>query len=317
MCWEGEEVMVSSGKRSRPLAMLPSPLLGDGNERQVTENLEPIEIAAFFYGDESDQGGEGRFHTLNNPKDPYQRDNIIERQGRVDVRCEHKDIVHGFFSEANDDPCTLIVLGFRFQPNGLAHRIKQAKVVIRFASMAQGGDDPEVVRMWPDGQFSFHPTSQHETILKGGGISISAGADAIGLSLGGELKQEHTVDRDTTDATWLRGSIDLRGRNWGPKNSVSWTLWENRVSRTGVLPSMPAAILLRRSDMHPFKATITIEIVADRRTALSSVFKSDPQDDDIWYDPQRNPPSTDRLRKYDVDNLGGVMLSEIAGVPSA
>lgn len=290
-----------------------SSLGGGGDEQRVAEDLEPLEIAAFFEGDEGDEDAKGRFHIQNNPKDPYQRDNIIERQGRVDVRCEHKDIVHGFFSDTVDDPCTLIVLAFRFQPNGLARRIKQGNVVIKFASMAQGGDDPEVLAVWPDGQFSFHPTKQHETVVQGGGISISAGADAVGLSLGGELKKEHTIERDTADATWLRGSIDLRGRNWGPKNSVSWTLWENRTAQTGVLPSMPAAILLRRGDMQPFKATVTIEVVADRWTALSSVFRSNPKDDDVWYDPQRKPASTDRLRKYDVDNLGGVALSEVAG----
>ncbi|KAK3359600.1 hypothetical protein B0T25DRAFT_533363 [Lasiosphaeria hispida] len=138
--------------------------------------------------------------------------------------------------------------------------------------------------------------------------------------VGGELKLEHTIDRDTADATGVRGSIDLRGRNWGAKNSVSWTLWENKSAKTGVLSSMPAAILLKRRDMCQFKATITIKIAADSKTTLGAAFKTNPKDDDIWYDPERGPQVqiSDRPQSYvfDADNLGQFELQSVAaGVP--
>ncbi|KAK0720172.1 hypothetical protein B0H67DRAFT_468483, partial [Lasiosphaeris hirsuta] len=221
----------------------------------------------------------------NDPNNPYQRDNIIERKGRVDIRCEHKAIVHGFYSDDVDDLCTLIVLGFRFDPNSVARRIKEAHVVVKFAAMDKNTPDPEVLDMYPNGQFSFAPSTHQETLVRGGGVSV--GGIAAGVPVGGELKLEHTIERDISDAAGVRGSIDLRGRNWGAKNSVSWTLWENKSAKTGVLPSMPAAILLKRRDMRQFKATFTIKIAADSKTTLGSAFKTDPKDDDVWYDPER------------------------------
>lgn len=248
------------------------------------------------------EGDDAGFHTQNDPNDPYQRDNIIERKGRVRISCEHKDIVHGYHSDDVDDPYSLIVLGFRFDPNGLARRIKEAHISVRFSAMDAQGADPEVVAMYPEGNFHIEGTTQHETTVAGGGINLGGGA--LGVEVGGELKSEKTIERDSQDATRIRGSIDLMGRNWGAKNSVSWGLWENESTKTGVVASLQAAILVKRRDDRHFKSTVKINAVADTRTALGSVFKTNPRDDDVWYNPERKPPSTDRLRKYDTENLG-------------
>ena len=258
------------------------------------EDLTEIEVEMFPEGDRA------AFHTQNDPDDPYQRGNIIERKGRIHVSCEHKDIVHGFHSDSVDSPHTLIVLRFRFDPNGVARRIKEAHITVRFAAMDKQGADPEVVAMEPNGNFYIEPTTQHETSAKSGGLSLGGGA---GVEVAGELKAERSIERDTSDATRVRGSVDLAGRNWGAKNSVSWGLWENQSQKTGVVPSLQAGILLKRRDMLRFRSTVKIKVVADTRTSLGSIFSTDPQDDDVWYDPERQPPSTDSLRKYDADNL--------------
>ncbi|KAK3370417.1 hypothetical protein B0H63DRAFT_486966 [Podospora didyma] len=254
----------------------------------------------------------------NDPANPFQRDNIIERHGHVDIRCEHRDIVHGYLSEETTEPCTLIVLAFRFDPNGASRRIKEASIVVTFAGMDKGkGPEPEVVSMQPDGSFSVEPTTQKETNVHGGGVNVggSGGSVVPGVEVGGSLKQEHTVSRETTDATRVRGSIDLRDRQWGGKNSVSWTLWENATAETGVVSKLQAAILLKRADATAhFRATVTIKVVADTWTQIGSVFRTTPRDDDVLYNPERIPPSTDRLRKYDTANLGKIDLSSLQEV---
>ncbi len=77
---------------------------------------------------------------------------------------------------------------------------------------------------------------------------------------------------------------------------------------------MRAAVLLRRRDMEHFKATIAIKVDADTTTALGSVFKRDPKDDDIWYNPETDPPTTNRLQKYDTNNLGQINLQSLFDV---
>jgi hypothetical protein len=124
--------------------------------------------------------------------------------------------------------------------------------------------------------------------------------------MGGELKAETTTGHDKT---LVRGSIDLL-RSYGPKNAVSWALLENE-AKTGVACSLSGAILLKRDSMKPFKATVTLTAKVDTYSNISAIFKKDPKDDDIWYDPEKAP--TESLRKH-VDNLGTVDLSTFCDV---
>lgn len=269
------------------------------------EDLSVFNISLYPAGDSSS------FHTRNDPDAPFQRDNIIERKGKVDVRCEHKDIVHGYYS-GSGDPCTLLVFEFQFSPSGIARRIKQANIVIQFSAMERGGRDPLVEAMYPKGTFRVHPTTQHETLARGGRIKMGGGF--AGIHISGELRAEKAIDRDTMDATMVRGSVDLRGRTWGHKNSVSWTLWENASAKTGVVTTMQAAVRLKRRDMKHFKAKITIKVEADLKTTMGSILKTNPRDDDVWYNPDSKPQSTDRLYKYDVDNLDLISLESLSHV---
>ena len=71
-------------------------------------------------------------------------------------------------------------------------------------------------------------------------------------------------------------------------------------------------MLLKRRDMEHFRSTVSIKISADILTKMRSAFKTDPKDDDVWFDPNREP--TSRLRGYDVDNLGTFGLESVFDV---
>ena len=268
------------------------------------EDLLPLEVPVYPAGDPA------AFHTQNDPRQPFQRSNIVERKGPVDVRCEHKDIVHGYLSEDSNDLCSMIVLRLRFSPSSTGRRIKQAQVTLTFAAQQRGSEDPEVTAICPDGSFAVEPTQQHETLTRSGGLNI--GGNALGAQIGGDLKLEKVTERNTSDAASVRGSIDLVGRSWGPKNSVSWTFLENPTTRSGVITCMQGAILLRRDSMETFTARVQVRIVADTLTRMESVFHSDPEDDDIWYDPKRKP--TNKLQKYDEDRIGCFDLRSVCEV---
>lgn len=279
----------------------------DPDHSLFAEDLAELSLSTFPAGT-----GDGAFHTKNDPTNPFQRDNIVERHGKVDVRCEHKDIVHGYFSDDIDDPYSLIVLEFQFSPNGLARRIREARITIRFAAMERDSADPIVTNMYPQGSIVVQPKKHKETLVKEGSLNIGGGV--AGVELGGELKAGQTVEREVEDATTLRGSIDLVGRNWGPKNAVSWTLLENQSTKTGVIRKMQSAVLLKRRDMSHFKASVTIKITADTVTNISSIFTRDPEDEDVWYNPDRTPSSTDRLQTYDTNNLGAINLKSVSEI---
>ncbi|KAM0371359.1 hypothetical protein ACHAPY_010079 [Fusarium culmorum] len=94
--------------------------MATSQEPQQSDEFVPRLVSTYLEGDITD------VHTQNDPDQPFQRENIIERRHKVDVRCQHKDIVHGFYSDDDDyaDPCSLVVFEFEFSPNAIARRIK-------------------------------------------------------------------------------------------------------------------------------------------------------------------------------------------------
>jgi len=270
---------------------------------RFAEDFPVLDIPIYPAGDDAG------LHIQNDPDDPWERETIIQRKGRVNIRCEHKAVAHGYYSDECDDLYSLIVIQFRFDPNGIAARIKEAHVTIKFAAGKPGERDPVVKRMYPEGMFTVEPTQQHEQVVRGGTLQLKVGGGGM-AEMGGELKTEKTTDRDKTDFTLVRGSSDVL-RSYGPKNAVSWDFLENVTTKTGVVCSLRGAILLKRDSMKPFKATVTLKATADTYSTISTIFQKDPKDDDLWYHPEKEP--TESLREY-VDNLGTVNLSTFCDV---
>lgn len=243
---------------------------------------------------------EANFRTEDDPEDPDQRSNVIQRRGIFYADCFCIDIVHGYHSADSDDLCSVVVLKFRFEPLEGSHRIKKAEIQVTFSPKNKGDPDPVIDKMYPEGHFTVQPTTQHETVETSGGGKI--GVNVGGVEVGAEFKRDTTVEKDTTDSTTVQGFILTEGRNYGKPNSVWWTLRENKTRMTGVPTSMQAAILLKRKDMSKFQAHFTIKIFPNWLAAALSFMKSDPKDDPVTFDPWRDP--TNKLQVYDTNELG-------------
>jgi hypothetical protein len=260
----------------------------------------------------SDEGDEqSTYRTQNDSSRPHQRMNVVERKGSVEIRCTAVDVVHGSL-EPGGDPATLLVYDFRFDPRKRARRIVEAHMSFTYVSADSAvATDPVVLKIAPKGRMTLVHTTQKETTIHGG--KANAGGGALGVTLGGSVKWEKSVSHETNDATIVVGSIDLVGRNFGASNGASWTLLENKSVETGVPAFVRTAVLLRRADDDTeFHATFKIRAYADLWSSLEKVFGRTPKDDPLLYDPSL--PPTNKLRKYDVDNLGNIDLSHLSTV---
>ncbi|KAI6080725.1 hypothetical protein F4821DRAFT_48906 [Hypoxylon rubiginosum] len=266
------------------------------------EAEEGIPVFELGLSEGGDDGSD--FRTLNDPAAPLQRHNITERKGAIDIRCMSADVVHGYM-KAGEDPATLIVYEFQFDTRKKARRIATVDIAFTFGS--HGGKEPEVVRVSPQGRSTLVPTTQTETITSGG--SANAGANVFGADLGGDLMWEKAISRETNDATTIVGSVDLVGRNFGASNAASWTLMENKTVKTGVPAHLRTAILLSRQNEDEFFSTFKIIAEVDLVSRFTQLFGSTPKDDPILYDPALSP--TNKLRNYDVANLGSIDLWEL------
>ncbi|KUJ16880.1 uncharacterized protein LY89DRAFT_669327 [Mollisia scopiformis] len=282
--------------------------LSDELEDPSTDELPSFDIGLSPTGDAGSS-----FRTQNDPAAPLQRSNYVERnKGGVDIRCSCLDVIHGLWSADSDYSATLLVLQFRFDPRKRARRIQDVNVTLRFAGMKARESDPEVASIAPDGTFNLVETTQHEEITRGGSLALGAAAPVGGLTATGTLSLEKAVSRDTSDHTTVTGSIDLKERNWGAKNCASWTLLENKTTKTGVPKSMRTAILLKRKDDNPFKCIVKIDAGVDFKSSLERMFGGKPKDDPVLFDPDLEP--TNNLQKYDREELGAFDIESMADV---
>ncbi|KAI1213090.1 uncharacterized protein F4807DRAFT_311133 [Annulohypoxylon truncatum] len=255
--------------------------------------------------DLSEIGNEGSgFRIQNDPSAPLQRKNITERRGAIDVRCTGVDVIHGYLKDG-EDLATLIVHEFQFDPRKKARRI--ATVDIEYIFGSDAGKEPEVLNISPKGRMTLVPTARTETITKSG--EFSAGGKIFGAEVGSNWKWEKATSRETSSSTTIVGSIDLKGRNYGASNAVSWTLLENESTKTGVPAHFRTAVLLSRQDSEEFYLTFKIRTQVDLVSQFARLFGSIPIDDPIRYDPIL--PPTNKLREYNVASLGEIDLQEL------
>lgn len=279
-----------------------SPALQEDDPARDHPAVTGFDIDLFPTGDEG-----SAFRTQNDPTDPYQRQNVIERKGAVDIRCSCVDVVHGFLSPAAEAYCTLLVLQFNFDPRKRSRRIASVHIELRFSGDSPGAPEPEVYDISPKGREGMSITSQHESHTVGGELHVGSGGMA-GVDAGGSMKIGGTIDRERKYATMVTGSVDLRGRNWGKANCASWTLLENPAVQTGLPALMKAAVLLKRRDEEKFRCDFTIKAKADWRSSMESMFGSTPADDPVLFDPTLDPTTA----IYDEMNLGAVDIKSIS-----
>ncbi len=279
----------------------------------TTDELPSFDIGLFPTGDEGSS-----FRTQNDPSAPLQRSNYIERKGAVDIRCSCIDVIHGLFSAESEVFATLIVLQFRFDARKRARRFESVDISLEFGGMKPGEGGPEVYAIAPEGRMSLVPTTQHEEVKRSGSLQLGGAAPVGGVTATGTVGWEQSVSRDTSDETTVTGSIDLKGRNWGKSNCASWTLLENKTTKTGVPTSMRTAVLLKRKDESPFQCVVKIDAKVDFKSSVERLFGGkgrEPKDDPVLFDPELEP--TSNLRKYEIEELGAFDLESVCDVTFA
>lgn len=288
----------------------PIPAMSDENTgdpllegAELDEETDVFDVSMF----ESGSKGSG-FHTKNNPKDPYQRQQVIQRTGAIDIRCSVLDVVHGVMDPDGDYWATLMVLQFRFDPQRKMRRITEASLELLFDVADPANEIPEVDAISFDGNYSLLPSKQSESTTVGG--SGTLGATQI-VTASGTAKWEKTVSRETSDKTTVSGGTFVVD-NIPPSRIAKWTLLENSTLKSGIPASLQVAVRIKRRDEAVFTCTPTIKCKADKWTSIENFFGKVPEDDPVLLNPDRKP--TNKLMVYDTDNLGAVDLQALGSI---
>jgi len=287
----------------------------DEYETQVLEALDALDKDAgqsFDVGLFQEGDRESGFHTKNDSADPFQRSNITQRKGAVDVKCSLIDVVHGKWgSDEAGKKATLVVLLFRFDPRRRSRRIASAHLQFRFYDQQNRSRlNPEVVDISFNESLSLVPTKRTESVKTG--TEGGAGAGVLGAELSAKISWEKTIEQEMTDATHVVGSVDRLGATSGPDNSASWTLTENESQKSGIPAAMRVGILLKRQTDDDFACTVKIETEVDFKTQVEQLFGKREADDPILFRTDLKP--TNKLQDYDTEDLGSFDVTTVEDV---
>lgn len=264
------------------------------------------------------------YRTRNDPRQPYQRPTITDREGVVGAQCRMVNVVHGRlgplegYEDDEDARATLIILDFTFDNRQNARRIKSVKTLFHFQAKDGEETDPTVARIDPDGRFEQLETSRPVDTTTKLGLQIGA-PPIVGFQASTQVGWERSTSKVKQDSTVLVGRKHLHGseRDFGEDNAASWTMLENSTEKTGVPTSMRASILLKRDNDLPFQCLFSLKLEVDMKsafeTAINSVFGQKLIDDPILFDPSRKPTKK-QFQMFDVNSLASPSLGAASRV---
>jgi hypothetical protein len=284
----------------------------------------------FSFGIQLNTVAEDRDYHRKNYGDEIQRPDVIDDickglllQARIDR------IVHGHETE-NGNPATLVVFGFRFHGIDENRRFRQAIITIVFQDeMKRTEADPEVIALWPNGDFTLGETTPIDVEDTIGG---EAGGNVGGPQGGGQatLNWERKRSYKKSDRATLTGSImlDMSVRDYGPNNAVRLTINENATATSGLVTDLRAAVLLRRkNDTDRFLAFVKIKAKGNffynTVRGLRDLSGNSPPNDPVIFKPgvQYLRPATlarfmeiKLAEKIDDKDLNAARLDDLAGV---
>jgi hypothetical protein len=282
--------------------------MSDSNQGQTAEHHRDGDETLSFGLYETTDGG--AFHVFNTADDQYHREQVLQRTGDVDITCNLEKVVHGAISEESDRYATLIVMQWFFQAKA-KRRISEATIQLLFEADSRD-TDVEVEKISFLNTYSLMPTTQEETVTKGGEGTIGVEQYA---KLGLTGKWEKSVAKTTSDAITLSGGKRVVD-NRPPDRIATWTLAENKAQPCGIPASLKVAVLVTRNDIDKFKCKVHFECKTDLTTSFKGFFKKIPKDDPIIFQPDPNDKGTrpNKNVTYDDNELGKVHLDDLCDV---
>ena len=254
---------------------------------QVMDEGDDYSFTVFLNTDAEDRS----YHNRNDG-DEVQRPNIIDDICRdLLIQAQIDRIVHGCEKE-DGEPATLAVFGFRFHGLNEKRRFRQAIITILFQDeIKRARADPEVIGLWPNGDFTLGETTHVEIEdTHGGEVGGNVGIPQAGGQITGKWERKRSYQK--TDRATLTGSIilDMTIRDYGPRNAVRLTIKENATASSGLVTDCKVAVLLRRNnDTDRFQAFVKIkakgDFLYDSVRGLRDLSGNSPANDPVTFKP--------------------------------
>jgi hypothetical protein len=165
--------------------------------------------------------------------------------------------LHGELDPTGHEKASLLVFQFHLSSMQRHRRLTSVNILIHFAD-DQGREefDPEVLSLAPKGIFKFHKVDQHEKRVRAIGGNVGVGIPGV-IARGISWKQQQDFDRIAFIT--ITGAARIEDRNFGKKNAVTWSIYEDGLRKEGLSLIFETAVMLKRVNNDPFRAKIQVE----------------------------------------------------------
>lgn len=261
-------------------------------------------------------GDDSAFRIKNAPGGEVHRGGVVEQSvsGLV-LQGNLKEVIHGTLTP-HGPPATLIIIEFGFHKTHRSSSIRRFhEVVIKLKffdpSDPEGGNDPTVLKIAPDGKHGFNRTVSHKEVRHKARVGIQSGVESGNLvTLGAGFERETRSARETTHWTTISGLImHDQYRLWGGKNIALWCASENQNERSGVPTLIRVAVLLQRKKaegqfLMETDINAKVDILYQTEVNFQKLFGRLEKDDAITFDPSPKYAFPTERSDLDRHNLG-------------
>jgi hypothetical protein len=257
------------------------------------------------------------FHLLDEKEEPYIVDDFC---AGLQLQSEVTDVIHGTLGDKGE-PATLLLIRLRFLGFTSERRLQEVELVIRFEDAKKRPfSDPEVVDLWPDGEYILNETNVNVENTTEVSSTFGGGSAGVTATVGARWERKTTSSR--VDRARLTGTRWREG-NARKRHAVRFFVTENKSREDGVPSEILTSILLKRRDDEKefsghvrvraeagqfFKAKWIYKGLGGKRIISASVF-------DSRTSAKTSDVKKDKLANEDLGALSGVPPPKTSGVP--
>jgi len=159
------------------------------------------------------------------------------------LQIEVTDVVNGQLTPEGDF-ATLVLITNRFLGFTSQRRFREVELIITFHDAKKNSFyDPEVVKHWPDGEYTYRESSVQVEDTKA--VSATAAAGYAGANASITTNWERKTSTNQVGRARMTGAA-WKGQNSMTRNAVRVFIQENASQKDGIVSEVQLAVLLRQ-----------------------------------------------------------------------
>lgn len=229
------------------------------------------------------------------------------------LQVEVTDVIKGHLTREGS-PATLLLITNRFLGFTSQRRFREVELIINFHDAKKSSFyDPEVVKVWPDGEYTYRESPVEVEDTKGASGNVGGGYAGVSVNISANWERKTSSTQigraRMTGARWRGASSRIR-------NGVRLFIQENANQKDGIISEVHTSVLLRQRNPDR-ELSAELEIIADGGQRFKAEWKyRGLRGERSIKSPAFSPRTTARSANINAGFLQDEDLGRLSGVPA-